>query len=285
METEGWGARLLSLRGRGRAVGGRRVRAARFRRPRVAGGRPAVDGDRVRVDAAARVRARSRLGPGPAGRRADRRQLALGARRPALLGGRGRGVHQRPDRRRRRVLRGRRLADRRAAGGRAPRRRRLELRAGQRLGPLVVRTARSTCWKGCWSSSGRPAARRRPARRAASGEEYLLERSLFRRLGTGEPADERFLRFLHPNRWRYDVLRALDHFRAAAALTGAAPDPRLAEAVDHVRSRRLDDGTWPLDWTPARPRLVRRRRRAGRALALGDAARAARARWWDGARA
>ena len=51
----------------------------------------------------------------------------------------------------------------------------------------------------------------------ASGEEYLLERSLFRRLSTGEPADERFLHFLHPNRWRYDVLRALDYFRSAAA--------------------------------------------------------------------
>lgn len=80
-----------------------------------------------------------------------------------------------------------------------------------------------------------------------SGEDYLLERSLFRRLSTGEVADERFLSFMHPNRWRYDVLRALDYFRSAAALTGAAPDPRLGEAVDHVRSRRLEDGTWPLD--------------------------------------
>jgi hypothetical protein len=82
----------------------------------------------------------------------------------------------------------------------------------------------------------------------ATGEEYLLERRLFRRLATGEAADERFLDFLHPNRWRYDVLRALDYFRAAAALTGAAPDPRVGEAVDHVRSRRSDEGTWPLDW-------------------------------------
>jgi len=89
----------------------------------------------------------------------------------------------------------------------------------------------------------------RAARR--SGEEYLLERALFRRLSTGEPANERFLLFLHPNRWRYDVLRALDHFRSAAALTGTAPDPRLGEAIDHVRSRRLADGTWPLDWSPA----------------------------------
>jgi hypothetical protein len=83
-----------------------------------------------------------------------------------------------------------------------------------------------------------------------SGDEYLLERALFRRLSTGEPADERFLLFAHPNRWRYDVLRALDYFRSAGALTGAAPDPRLGEAIDHVRSRRLQDGTWPLDWSP-----------------------------------
>jgi hypothetical protein len=82
-----------------------------------------------------------------------------------------------------------------------------------------------------------------------SGEEYLLQRSLFRRVSTGEPADEQFLSFVHPGRWRYDVLRALDYFRSAATLTGAAPDPRLGEAVDHVRSRRLEDSTWLLDWS------------------------------------
>jgi hypothetical protein len=84
-----------------------------------------------------------------------------------------------------------------------------------------------------------------------SGEEFLLERGLFRRLSTREPADGQFLRFGHPNRWRYDVLRALAHFRSAAALTGAAPDPRLGDAVGQVRSRRLADGTWLLDWSPA----------------------------------
>ena len=89
-----------------------------------------------------------------------------------------------------------------------------------------------------------------PASRAAraGGEAYLLERRLFRRLSTGAPADERYLRFLHPNRWRYDVLRALDYFRAAGLLTGTAPDPRLGEAIGHIRSRRLADGSWPLDW-------------------------------------
>jgi hypothetical protein len=82
-----------------------------------------------------------------------------------------------------------------------------------------------------------------------SGEEFLLERSLFRRLSTGEPADEQFLALVHPSRWRYHVLRALDYFRSAATLTGAAPDPRLAEAVTHVRGRRREDYTWPLDWS------------------------------------
>jgi hypothetical protein len=55
------------------------------------------------------------------------------------------------------------------------------------------------------------------------GEEYLLERNLFRRLSTGEPADERFLYFLHPNRWHYDVLRALDYFRFSAILPTPMP--------------------------------------------------------------
>ncbi|TWB24705.1 hypothetical protein FBZ89_101331 [Nitrospirillum amazonense] len=88
--------------------------------------------------------------------------------------------------------------------------------------------------------------RSRAARR--TGEEYLLSRHLFRRLTTGEPADPQFLDLLHPNRWRYDVLRALDYFRAAGQLTGAQPDARLAEAIAHLRSRRQADGTWPLDW-------------------------------------
>jgi hypothetical protein len=84
-----------------------------------------------------------------------------------------------------------------------------------------------------------------PASRAAraGGEEYLLERALFRRRSTGEPADEQFLRFTHPSRAEYDVLRALDHFRAA----GGAPDARVAEAIERVRGRREPDGTWTLD--------------------------------------
>jgi hypothetical protein len=96
------------------------------------------------------------------------------------------------------------------------------------------------------ATGGTPESQR--ARR--SGEEYLLERHLFRRLSSGEPADEQFLELTYPNRWHYDVLRALDYFRSAAAIGGVPPDPRLGEAVDHILSRRLADGTWQLDWQP-----------------------------------
>jgi hypothetical protein len=89
----------------------------------------------------------------------------------------------------------------------------------------------------------------RAARR--SGEEYLLVRHLFRRLSTGQPADGSYLHLLHPNRWHYDVLRGLDYFRSVSALTGQPPDARLGEAIEHIRSRRLDEGTWPLDRNPA----------------------------------
>ena len=78
----------------------------------------------------------------------------------------------------------------------------------------------------------------RAARR--SGEEYLLQRNLFRRHSTGEPVGPWVDRFAYPFRWVYSVLRAADHFRSA----GAAPDPRMAEAIEMIRAARQSDGTW-----------------------------------------
>ncbi len=75
------------------------------------------------------------------------------------------------------------------------------------------------------------------------GEEYLLERSLFRRKSTGEIVDPAYLEFAFPYYWHYDVLRALDYF----CQSGAMPDPRMAEAVDVVRSKQQPDGRWLLD--------------------------------------
>jgi len=77
------------------------------------------------------------------------------------------------------------------------------------------------------------------------GQEYLLERRLFRRLSTGEVVDPDWLRFSFPIWWHYDVLRALDYFRAV----GNEPDPRLAEAIALLRSKQQPDGTWQLEHT------------------------------------
>ncbi|WP_431278479.1 hypothetical protein [Leifsonia poae] len=88
-----------------------------------------------------------------------------------------------------------------------------------------------------------------PEARAARerGEEYLLERRLFRRVSTGEVADSDWLQFSFPPRWHYDVLRGLDYFRSV----GGTPDARLAEAVGVLEGRRDDEGRWPLENTHA----------------------------------
>ena len=85
----------------------------------------------------------------------------------------------------------------------------------------------------------------RTAAAGRRGEEYLLERSLFRRRSTGEVVKPGYLEFSFPTRWHYDVLRALEYFRTV----GGAPDERLAEAVELVRNKRQADGTWLLENT------------------------------------
>jgi hypothetical protein len=79
------------------------------------------------------------------------------------------------------------------------------------------------------------------------GEEYLLKRALFRRLSTGAVANPAFLEFAFPPRYHFDVLRALDYLRAAAAESQVAPDARMGDALRIVESRRQADGRWLLD--------------------------------------
>jgi hypothetical protein len=75
------------------------------------------------------------------------------------------------------------------------------------------------------------------------GEEYLLERGLFRRRSTGDVANPAFLELAFPPRYHYDVLRALDYFRDA----GVQPDARISDAVHFIESRRQTDDRWLLD--------------------------------------
>jgi hypothetical protein len=76
------------------------------------------------------------------------------------------------------------------------------------------------------------------------GQEYLLERRLLFRLTTGQIVKDRIVRNAYPFRWVYTALNALDHFREASLLDAVPPDPRLAEAIELVRSGRQPDGTW-----------------------------------------
>jgi len=77
------------------------------------------------------------------------------------------------------------------------------------------------------------------------GEEYLLGRSLFRRKSTGDVVDPAYLQFSFPTRWHYDVLRALEYFRAV----GDPPDRGVDEAIDVLRSKQQSDGRWLLENT------------------------------------
>jgi hypothetical protein len=81
------------------------------------------------------------------------------------------------------------------------------------------------------------------------GQEYLLERRLFRRRSTGEVIEDRkargvaWTRFTFPTWWHYDVLRGLEHLRRANVVA----DERVAEAIELVASKRVGDGRWPLE--------------------------------------
>jgi hypothetical protein len=77
------------------------------------------------------------------------------------------------------------------------------------------------------------------------GEEYLLERKLIRRKSTGEVINPDWQHFSFPIRWHYDVLRALEYFRAV----GDRPDSRMDEAIELLRSKQQPDGTWLLENT------------------------------------
>ncbi len=81
------------------------------------------------------------------------------------------------------------------------------------------------------------------------GQEYLLERHLFRRKSTGEAIEKdregstAFARFAFPTWWHYDILRGLDYLRKAEV----KPDARMAEAIEIVESKRAEDGRWKLE--------------------------------------
>ena len=166
---------------------------------------------------------------------------------------------------------------RRSPARRSARRRRLELRGRAWRHRVVVRLddlrARGTARvRGRAGRLGRDP-RCPPPRGAVPARALACS-------GAGAPARCRsttWLEFSFPTRWHYDVLRGLDYFRRADLR-----DPRLGEAIELVRSKRQDDGTWLLENThrgavhvefeegdgrPSRWNTLRARRVLG---------------WWDG---
>lgn len=79
------------------------------------------------------------------------------------------------------------------------------------------------------------------------GETYLLERELMYRRSTGE-LHPWVLRFSYPPRHTYNILRALDYFRAAARFDGTLPDKRLTAAIAALEQKQAADGTWHADF-------------------------------------
>ena len=81
------------------------------------------------------------------------------------------------------------------------------------------------------------------------GQEYLLERRLFRSRRTGQIIRPAWTEISFPTRWHYDILWGLDYLRRA----GVAPDARMAEAIDLVQQKRDELGRWPLENPHAGP--------------------------------
>jgi hypothetical protein len=83
--------------------------------------------------------------------------------------------------------------------------------------------------------------RRKQVRAAeARAQEFFCAHQLYRSHRTGKVVDDTMTRMPFPPRWRHDVLRTLDYFRAA----DAARDERLQDPIEVLRSKRQADGRW-----------------------------------------
>lgn len=71
--------------------------------------------------------------------------------------------------------------------------------------------------------------------------DLLLEHHLFRSDKTGKIINPKFTLFTYPHYWHYDLFRGLSYLARAHA----ARDPRGQEAINLLRERQDEDGTWP----------------------------------------
>jgi hypothetical protein len=70
--------------------------------------------------------------------------------------------------------------------------------------------------------------------------EFLLIHHLYKSHRTGKVVDAAMTRMYFPPRWHYDILRALDYFRAV----GADRDERIKDAIDLLNAKQQPNGRW-----------------------------------------
>ena len=73
-----------------------------------------------------------------------------------------------------------------------------------------------------------------------SSIEFILLHQLFLSDRTGQIINKDFLKLTYPCRWKYDILRALDFFQ----YTGIGWDNRMKAAIDVLKSKRNNEGSW-----------------------------------------
>jgi hypothetical protein len=78
------------------------------------------------------------------------------------------------------------------------------------------------------------------AEAAARGAEFLLRHRVFRSERTGQLAHPAIVKLRYPPYWHYDLLVGLQTVQRAVGLR----DPRTADALDLLESKRRSDGTW-----------------------------------------
>lgn len=75
-----------------------------------------------------------------------------------------------------------------------------------------------------------------------ASREFILMHRLFRSDKTGNIIRSDFLKLHYPCRWYYDILKALDYFQSA----GAKYDSRMDDALQMILSKRNKNGQWTL---------------------------------------
>ena len=76
---------------------------------------------------------------------------------------------------------------------------------------------------------------------AKDARSFITQHRFFKSDRTGHIIHPDFLSLPYPPRWRYNILRALDHFREA----GVPPSPAMADAIDALMALKRKDGRWP----------------------------------------